>query len=104
MAAKKSKLVGGMKRLGSDKREASAQAYMRGLAAWAKAGAKDGPKAAIAELEKCDATMLICRYDLAAAKRASGDTAGADAIAQEIKATPRRDAGAVYVLAHADGK
>jgi hypothetical protein len=92
------------KRLGTDKREASTQAYMRGLAVWAKGGAKDGPKAAIAELEKCDAQMIICRFDLVKAKRAAGDTAGADAIAKEIKETPRRDAAIVYLVTHADAK
>jgi tetratricopeptide (TPR) repeat protein len=92
------------KRLGEDKLESSVQAYMRGLAAWAKGGAKEGPKAAIAELEKCKPEVLICRFDLAAAKRATGDTAGADAITAELKATPRRDAGAVFLLSRAGAK
>lgn len=92
------------KRLGDDKNEAGLEAYMHGLIAWAKGGAKDGPKAAIDDLAKCPADLLICQWDLAQAKRKSGDAAGADAVAKTIAETPRREAGAVYVLKHASDK
>jgi hypothetical protein len=92
------------KRLGDDKNEASLEAYMRGLIAWAKGGAKDGPKAAIDELSKCPADFLLCQWDLAMAKRKSGDAAGADAVAKTIAETPRREAAAVYILKHAADK
>ncbi|HUS29939.1 MAG TPA: tetratricopeptide repeat protein [Kofleriaceae bacterium] len=88
------------KRLGDDKVEAATQAYMRGLAAWAKGGAKDGPKAAIAELSKCGEKMIICRYDLALATRKSGDAAGADAIEKQLAATPIRALEGIYVKTH----
>jgi tetratricopeptide (TPR) repeat protein len=88
------------KRLGDNKFEAGVQGYMRGLAAWAKGGAKDGPKAAIAEMSKCDEAQLICRYDLAAVTRKSGDAAGADAIERAITDRPNRSPEGVYVKTH----
>ena len=52
-----------------------------GLAAWAKTGAKD----AVADLSKCRPQLLACRFDLAAAQRKAGDTAGADATEKQIR-------------------
>lgn len=70
----------------------SANAYAKGLAAWAKTGAKD----AVVELASCDLTFVACRYDLAVAQRKAGDAAAADATEKQLTATFVRDAGAVY--------
>lgn len=78
-------------------RDQSIASWARGLAAWAKGGAKDGPKAAIAELSKCREDLVVCRYDLAVAQRKAGDAAAADATEKDIRETPLRDVGAVYV-------
>ena len=88
------------KQAGDDKQEATYMAYQRGMVAWAKGGAKDGPKAAIAELSKCDEKSLICRYDLALATRKSGDAAGADAIEKALNDAPVRAPEGVYVKTH----
>jgi tetratricopeptide (TPR) repeat protein len=88
------------KRLGDNKFGDGVLAYMRGLAAWAKGGAKDGPKAAIAEMSKCDEAQLICRFDLAAVTRKSGDAAGAEAIEKAYNAKPDRSPQGVYAKTH----
>ena len=71
----------------------SFNSWAKGLAAWAKTGAKD----AVVELAKCDRTAVGCRYDLAAAQAKAGDAAAAAATTKEISETFIRDAGAVYI-------
>jgi tetratricopeptide (TPR) repeat protein len=71
-------------------------AFAKGLALWAK---KD-LKGAIAELSKCDAENTICRFDLAALQRKSGDKAGAEATEKLLRETPRREAAALYPVTH----
>lgn len=68
-------------------------AWARGLVAWAK----DGSKAAVAELSKCPVTSLHCRYDLSVAQRKAGDAAAADATAKEIGETQVRESAALYI-------
>jgi tetratricopeptide (TPR) repeat protein len=93
------KLVGAFddeaKEIGDNPELAAVTAYARGLAAWAK----QDLKTAIAELEKCDVERVVCRFDLAAVQRKSGDLAGAQATEQLLRATPRRDMPTVYLLA-----
>jgi hypothetical protein len=79
-----------------DKRLQSEVAYARGLAAWAKSGPKD----AIAELSKCDPEVVVCRFDLAAAQRKTGDAAGADATEKALREAPRRDAAFMFIWTH----
>lgn len=95
-AADADKLVAGLEANASaapeDAQLQSIVAWGHGLAAWAKGDAK----AAAAEMSKCVATFVPCRYDLALAQRKAGDAAAADATAKEIAATPMRDVGALY--------
>jgi hypothetical protein len=41
---------------------------------------------------------VVCRFDLATVQRKAGDTAGAQATEQLLRATPRRDMPTVYLL------
>lgn len=68
--------------------------WAHGLATWAKTGPKD----AIADLSKCDAQAIGCRFDLALAQRKAGDTAGAEATEKGIRETTQRDAVAIYFV------
>ncbi len=79
---------------GGDPTSQSYAAWGHGLAAWAKTGAKD----AVADLSKCRVQLLGCRFDLAAAQRKAGDTAGADATEKQIREAPQREASAVYFV------
>ena len=68
--------------------------WAHGLAAWAKTGPKD----AVAELAKCDRLLTGCQFDLAAAQRKAGDTAGAEATEKALRETTTRDPINVYAV------
>jgi tetratricopeptide (TPR) repeat protein len=84
----------------TNKTKQSMASHAYGLAIWAKAG----PKEAVTYLSNCMRLDVMCRADLSAAKRKSGDAAGADAIDKEIQETPLRDGAVVYFRAHAAKK
>jgi tetratricopeptide (TPR) repeat protein len=81
---------------GDDKASQSTLAHVRGLAAWAKSGAK----AAEDELVKCEPHALMCRYDLVRAAKKAGDTDGAKTIYQQLVETPQRIPEGVYIKTH----
>jgi Tfp pilus assembly protein PilF len=85
-----------LKTAGNDGKLRSRAAHARGLAAWAH----QDLAGAIASLQKCDLVLSLCRFDLASVQRKSGDKAGAVATEQQLRATPRREAPTVYLLAH----
>ena len=91
------KLIAGLDKHAKMSGDPESQAHAswgHGLAAWAKTGPKD----AVADLSKCPPQLPACRADLAAAQRAAGDTAGADATEKQLRETPLRDARAVYFV------
>jgi tetratricopeptide (TPR) repeat protein len=81
---------------GDDKASQNTLAHVRGLAAWAKSGAK----AAEDELVKCEPHALMCRYDLVRAAKKAGDTDGAKTIYQQLVETPQRIPEGVYIKTH----
>ncbi len=66
--------------------------YARGLAIWAKGDARE----AIAKLILCDPQLVLCRVDLAALQRKTGDMTATAATSKSIRENPLRDAGVVY--------
>ncbi len=85
-----------MKRIASPAYAASHLGYLAGLVAWAK----NDLRGAIAELSKCQPRSSLCRFDLAALQRKTGDKAGAQATEKLLRETPTRDPATVYTIAH----
>lgn len=84
------------KALGDGATVKSHVAYLEGLEAWAK----QDITAAIAAMSTCLPELSLCRFDLAALQRKSGDKAGAEATEKLLRETPTRDPATVYTISH----